>query len=152
MKAPLSGAWQTNGKVMAEQIGGQIFSDCWGYVSMGDAQLAADLAEKMASVTHDLDGIEGGRFVAACIALAYTHDTCEQIIEEALRFIKPDSHYAKLVREITAIYKAGKTADECLKYIQEVHGYDQYEGVCHICLLYTSRSLGSARHDGCRYF
>ena len=132
MKAPLSGVWQTNGKVMAEQIGGQIFSDCWGYVSMGDAQLAADLAEKMASVTHDLDGIEGGRFVAACIALAYTHDTCEQIIEEALRFIKPDSHYAKLVREITAIYKAGKTADECLKYIQEVHGYDQYEGVCHI--------------------
>ena len=132
LKAPLSGSWQTNGKTMAEQIGGQIFSDCWGYVSMGDAALAADLAGKMASVTHDLDGIEGGRFVAACIALAYTHDRCDVIIEEALKLIHPESSYAKLVREIVAVHASGKTAQECLTYIQEMHGYDKYEGVCHI--------------------
>ena len=39
MKAPLSGAWQTNGKVMAEQIGGQIFSDCWGQMCIRDRSI-----------------------------------------------------------------------------------------------------------------
>lgn len=132
MKAPLSGSWQTNGRVMAEQIGGQIFSDCWGYVSMGDAALAADLAEKMARVSHDLDGVEGARFIAACIALAYSKETCVAIIEEALNYIHEESSYAKLVREIMEVYESGKTADECLDYIQKNHGYDKYEGVCHI--------------------
>lgn len=132
MKAPLSGSWETNGKVMAEQIGGQIFSDCWGYVSMGDAALAADLAEKMARITHDLDGVEGGRFVAACIALAYTKQSCAEIIKEALNYIHQESNYAKLVREIVDVYESGKSAEECLDYIQKVHGYDKYEGVCHI--------------------
>lgn len=132
MKAPQSGSWETNGKVMAEQIGGQIFSDCWGYVSMGNAALAADLAEKMARVTHDLDGVEGGRFVAACIALAYTKQSCAEIIKEALNYIHEESNYAKLVREIVDVYESGKSAEECLDYIQKVHGYDKYEGVCHI--------------------
>ena len=32
IEAPESGSIKTNGKALAEQIGGQIFSDCWGYI------------------------------------------------------------------------------------------------------------------------
>jgi hypothetical protein len=56
---------------IAEQIGGQIFSDCWGYVSGYDPKIAKELAIKASSVTHDENGIEGGIFVAVAICLAY---------------------------------------------------------------------------------
>ena len=44
IKAPQSGSAAQNTQAIAEQIGGQIFSDCWGYISLGNIQEAADLA------------------------------------------------------------------------------------------------------------
>ncbi|MBR0385965.1 MAG: ADP-ribosylglycohydrolase family protein, partial [Erysipelotrichaceae bacterium] len=87
IKAPLSGSKRTNGTVSAEQIGGQIFSDCWGYVSGYDPVLAAGLAAKASSVTHDGNGIQGGIFVAVAICLAYQYEDIRQVIDEALEFL-----------------------------------------------------------------
>jgi len=42
--APRSGSIGQNSKVVAEQIGAQIFVDGWGMVAPGDPELAADLA------------------------------------------------------------------------------------------------------------
>ena len=50
--APHSGSVEQNGSSAAEQIGGQIFSDVWGFVNPGKPYIAAEYAEKMASVTH----------------------------------------------------------------------------------------------------
>ena len=58
IKAPLSGSREVNGLTMAEQIGGQIFSDCWGYVAGYDADRAKKLAAMASSVTHDGNGIQ----------------------------------------------------------------------------------------------
>ena len=132
IKAPLSGSADTNGIALAEQIGGQIFSDCWGYVSYGKPELAAKLARKMSSVTHDGDGIHGGVFVAVCIALAYQYTDCIRVMEEALSYIPSGSGYAKVVKDILSIYDSGVSQEECLQYIQKTYGYDQYPGVCHI--------------------
>lgn len=68
IKAPQSG----NAAQNTQAIGGQIFSDCWGYISLGNIQEASDLAAMMSSVTHDMDGIEGGKFVAAYAILVNT--------------------------------------------------------------------------------
>ena len=57
IKAPLSGSREVNGLTMAEQIGGQIFSDCWGYVAGYDADRAKKLVAMASSVTHDGNGI-----------------------------------------------------------------------------------------------
>ena len=43
IKAPKSGSYLTNGKAIAEQIGGQIFSDCWGYVAGYNPETAKNL-------------------------------------------------------------------------------------------------------------
>src|SRR4030095_15442768 len=51
--APRSGSIALNGKVVAEQIGAQIFIDGWGLISPADPALAAHLARCAASVSHD---------------------------------------------------------------------------------------------------
>ena len=132
MIAPLSGSAEVNGITLAEQIGGQIFSDCWAYVSYGNPALAAKLARKMSSVTHDGDGIHGGVFVAVCIALAYRYTDCICVMQEALSYIPSDSGYAEVVRDILSKHDSGITQEECLQYIQKTYGYEQYPGVCHI--------------------
>ncbi|MGN1344645.1 MAG: ADP-ribosylglycohydrolase family protein, partial [Traorella sp.] len=132
MKAPMSGSAKVNGKALSEQIGGQIFSDCWGYVAYDDPKLASDLAGKMASAMHDLDGVWGARYIAACISLAFTIKDAYQVVVKGLDYIDANSTYAKLVREIIDIYDQKKTQEECLDYILKNHGYDRYEGVCHI--------------------
>ncbi len=132
VKAPASGSIEVNGKTMAEQIGGQIFSDCWGYVSAGNAQLAADLAAKMSSVTHDGDGIEGGKFVAVCIALAFEETDARSVIEKALSYLNPESDYVKCVLDVLSMKDSGMSMEECRSVIFDKYSYSKYPGVCHI--------------------
>src|SRR5580700_572293 len=51
--APRSGSIETNGKVVAEQIGAQIFIDGWAMASPGNPEQAAYLAEQAGRVSHD---------------------------------------------------------------------------------------------------
>lgn len=132
INAPESGSAQVNGKDIAEQIGGQIFSDCWGYVAYDDPQLAADLSEKMASAMHDLDGIQGARYVAACISLGFKIKNAYEVVNKGLDYIDVSSSYYKLVKEMIDLYDKGISEEECLHYILSNHGYDKYPGVCHI--------------------
>ena len=69
--APMSGSIETNGEVVAQQIGAQIFIDGWALVSPGDPEKAADLAKKAASVSHDGEAIYGAQMVAAMESLAF---------------------------------------------------------------------------------
>ena len=68
--APQSGSIATNGKIVAEQIGAQIFIDGWGMIAPGDPELAAEFARKAASVSHDGEAIFGAQVVAAMEAQA----------------------------------------------------------------------------------
>ena len=68
MTAPDSGSIAVNGKVVAEQIGAQIFIDGWGMVCPGDPEKAAGLARKAASVSHDGEAIYGAQVVAGLVA------------------------------------------------------------------------------------
>jgi ADP-ribosylglycohydrolase len=51
--APQSGSIGLNGRVVAEQIGAQIFVDGWAMIAPGDPELATDFARRAASVSHD---------------------------------------------------------------------------------------------------
>lgn len=131
--APVSGSGTQNGWAVAEQIGGQIFIDCWGLISPGNPERAARLAKAAASVTHDGDGIWGGVFIAVCISYAFTERDLRQIIQKGLEYIPTESGYAAVVRAVMDFYdKAPKDWKKCLSYIQEDWGYDRYPGNCHI--------------------
>ena len=133
--APRSGSIEQNGHVAAEQIGGQIFIDTWGLVTPGNPDLAAKLAQKAASVTHDRNGIYGGIFVAVCISYAFVEKDIFKIIEKALSYLPADCEYVRVVRAVMNYFESYGTNGDweaCYRYIFEYYGYDKYQGVCHI--------------------
>ncbi|MGB8454532.1 MAG: ADP-ribosylglycohydrolase family protein [Anaerocolumna sp.] len=130
--APRSGSIEQNGKTVAEQIGGQIFSDCWGLICPGDPALAAELAGKMSSVTHGGNGIYGGMFLAACIAKAFSCKDMKEIIETGLSYIPPDCEYSVVARDVMQYAMESDDWEQSFLYVKEKYGYQHYEGVCHI--------------------
>ncbi|MDO4940953.1 MAG: ADP-ribosylglycohydrolase family protein [Erysipelotrichaceae bacterium] len=133
IKAPKSGSSEQNGLMIAEQIGGQIFSDCWGYVSGYDPLLAKDLAIKASKVTHDLNGNEGAIFVAVAICLAMQYDDIHKVVYDSLDYLDKNLEYYKVMKDICEYYE--NNSDDylsCFDYILNNYGYDKYPGTCHI--------------------
>ncbi|GHT79852.1 hypothetical protein FACS1894130_09860 [Spirochaetia bacterium] len=131
--APISGSAAKNGKMLSEQIGGQIFSDTWGLAAPGDTALAASLAEKAARVSHDGAAVEGARFVAACISAAFTVKDVDKLIDAGLKQISADGSYARCVKSIVDFHRANKDAPEtCFQFIRQNYWKDKYGGNCHI--------------------
>ncbi len=133
MKAPESGSIATNGEAIAEQIGGQIFVDTWGLVFPADIEKAARYGGMAASVSHDGNGLYGGRFIAAAISKAFETSDIKVIIDSALTTIPGDSEYARVVKAVVAFHK--ERPDDfraCMDFLISDFGYDRYPGVCHI--------------------
>ena len=133
MKAPESGSIPTNGTAIAEQIGGQIFVDTWGMVFPADIEKAARYGGMAASVSHDGNGLYGGRFIAAAISKAFETADIKVIIDSALSTIPGDSEYARVVKAVIAFHE-GNPEDfrTCMDFLISDFGYDRYPGVCHI--------------------
>ena len=133
MEAPESGSIAVNGSTVAEQIGGQIFIDSWGWVFPDNPEEAARYARMAASVSHDQNGIYGGIFIAVCISLAFAETDREAIIEEALKWIPEDSEYYRVITAVRSFYK--KYPEDwrlCRDFLESDFGYDRYPGVCHM--------------------
>ena len=131
--APLSGSAALNGKIASDQIGGQIFSDIWGLVAPDEPTLAADFAAKAASVTHDGEGINGGRFIAGLVSHAFVEADPVKLVEMGLTLIPQQSEYARVTRAVLDFYR--QQPDDwraCYRFIVANFGYDRYAGVVHI--------------------
>jgi ADP-ribosylglycohydrolase len=131
--APQSGSIAQNGTTVAEQIGGQIFIDSWGWVNPGNPQRAADMSAMAASVAHDGDGLNGARFCAAAIAAAFEAGSIDEIIATAMSTIDAGSTYARVCQAVIDFHNANpKDWRACREMLEAEWGYDRYPGVCHI--------------------
>jgi ADP-ribosylglycohydrolase len=130
--APLSGAIATNGRTVAEQIGAQIFIDGWAMVAPGDPELAADLARRAASVSHDGAAIHGAQVVAAMEAQAFVERDLNKLIDCAVGLIPRDSVIARLIADIRAWHAAEPDWRATRERIAATYGYDTYGGNCHM--------------------
>ncbi|MBK8031667.1 MAG: ADP-ribosylglycohydrolase family protein [Chloroflexi bacterium] len=131
--APRSGSIAQNGATVAEQIGGQIFSDSWGWVAPNNPARAADLAAKAASVTHDGNGIYGGRFIAGLVSAAFTERDPLKLLQTGLSLIPADSDYARVIHAMIAWHR--EHPDDwraAFAHLKAHFGYDRYGGVVHI--------------------
>ena len=131
--APWSGSIAQNGAAIAEQIGGQIFIDSWGWVNPGNPERAAAMSATAASVAHDGDGLEGARFVAAMIAAAFTATSLEELFAVGNSVIDENSEYARVVGAVQEFH--AETPEDwraCRDMLEADFGYDRYPGVCHI--------------------
>lgn len=131
--APESGSSARNGKTSAEQIGGQIFIDTWGLMWPGNPEMAAEYAARAASVSHDGEGLHGARFIAACIAAAFSAEDIEAVIRSGRSEVPDGSAYAAVVDAVVDFH-AQRPDDwrACMEYLIAEWGYDRWPGLCHI--------------------
>lgn len=148
--APRSGSIEQNGKIMAEQIGGQIFIDTWGLVNPCNPKRAADYGQAAASVSHDGEGLWGARFFCAAISKAFETSDIAEIMETGLLEIPADSLYHQVADAVLAFYgNHPENWRDCYEMLLRDWGYDKYPGVCHmipnagVCFMAMAYGKGS---------
>ena len=132
IEAPASGSIATNGRVVAEQIGSQIFIDGWGMVAPGDPELAADLARRAASVSHDGEAIYGAQVIAALEAQAFVEQDIDRLLDAATSVIPRASIIFQLISELREWHADEKDWRLTREKIAAKYGYDKFGGNCHI--------------------
>lgn len=130
--APQSGSMAQNGRVVAEQIGAQIYIDGWAMVAPGDPELAADLARRAASVSHDGEGIYGAQVVAAIEAQAFIEPDINKLIDTATALIPKESLIYRLITDIRDWHSQEEDWRKTREKIAAKYGYDKYGGNCHM--------------------
>lgn len=132
IRAPESGSIACNSKLVAEQIGAQIFVDGWAMVAPGDPELAADLARRAGSVSHDGESIYGAQVVAAMESLAFVEPKLETLLDVAVSLIPDDSVIYQLIAEIRDWHAGEPDWRKTREKIAAKYGYDKFGGNCHI--------------------
>jgi ADP-ribosylglycohydrolase len=132
ISAPDSGSIAVNGKVVAEQIGAQIFIDGWAMVAPGDPALAADLACRAASVSHDGEAIYGAQVIAAMESLAFVEPDLNKLLDVAVTFIPKDSVIYRMIGDIREWRTEIADWREAFSLLAANYGYDKYGGNCHM--------------------
>lgn len=154
IEAPQSGSAKQNGRILAEQIGGQIFIDTWGLVNPGNPKRAAQYGQAAASVSHDGEGIWGARFFCAAIARAFETSHITDIIEAGLSEIPEDSRYYQVAAAVLKFHRENpeeRSWRDCRQMLEDHWGYDKYPGVCHmipnagVCIM--AMVYGNGRFD-----
>ena len=132
IEAPRSGSMELNSKVVAEQIGAQIFIDGWAMVAPGDPVFAADLARRAGSVSHDGEAIYGAQVLAAMEAQAFVESDLDTLLDVGVSVIPADSVIARMIAELREVRTKEPDWRVALAWLQENYGYHIYGGNCHM--------------------
>lgn len=132
IEAPRSGSIELNGKVVAEQIGSQIFIDAWAMINPGDPERAADFAGRASSVSHDGEAIYGAQVWAAMEAQAFVESDINTLIDTGVSFIPKDSVIYTMISDIREWHEDVTDWRKARIMLDEHYGYDIYGGNCHM--------------------
>ncbi len=130
--SPKSGSIEINGPIVAEQIGAQIFIDAFGLVAPGDPELAARLAQRAGSVSHDGEAVNGAKVVAAMVAAAFVEKDMDKLLDIGVSVIPEDSCIAQVHRDVRAWAAQDKDWHKTYSRIAEKYSYEAYGGSCHM--------------------
>ena len=130
--APRSGSIELNTKLVAEQIGAQIFVDGWAMVCPGDPEQAAYFAREAASVSHDGEAIYGAQMIAAMEAQAFITRDLPSLYDAAIRLIPQESTIYRMVQELRDLRTRQDDWRGAFRWLRAHYGYDKFGGNCHI--------------------
>jgi ADP-ribosylglycohydrolase len=130
--APQSGSATLNGRTVAEQIGAQIFIDGWGMVAAGRPALAADLARRAASVSHDGEAVHAAVVIAAMVAEAFVEDNIDELLDVGVAQIPATSLIAELITALRGWRQTEPDWRRAREMLEARFGYDRYPGACHV--------------------
>ncbi|MBO7223861.1 MAG: ADP-ribosylglycohydrolase family protein, partial [Kiritimatiellae bacterium] len=131
-KSPESGSIALNGKIVAEQIGAQIFIDAFGMVAPGKPELAAKLARKSARVSHDGAAVDAAVVQAVLVSLAFEEKNMDKLLDEAIKYIPADSIIAQIHKDVRQWSQEDGDWEKTYARIFEKYGYDKFGGGCHV--------------------
>ncbi len=133
-----------------EWIGAQIRSDGWGWACAGKPELAAELAYRDASWTHERNGIYGEMMFAAMQAAAFVETDPERLVSIGLSEIPRDCRLARAVAECLEWTRALGDFEACMDRLEErfagmsaVHTINNAL-VCVLSLVYGRRDATDA--------
>jgi len=126
--APRSGSMALNGKIVAEQIGAQIFIDGWAMVAPGDPDLAANLARRAASVSHDGEAVYAAQVIAAMEAQAFVESGLNELLDTGVSFIPHDSVIYRLIGDVREKQAGEKDWRAARAWLAAEYGYHKYGG------------------------
>jgi len=132
VSAPASGSIELNGSIIAEQIGAQIFIDGWAMVAPGNPELAADLAKRAASVSHDGEAIYASQVLAAMEAQAFVESDINKLLDLGVSFIPKDSVIYRMISDIREWHAAEPDWHKGREKLAGIYNYENYGGNCHI--------------------
>ena len=132
IQAPESGSAELNSRVVAEQIGAQIFIDGWAMVSPGNPDQAARFAERAARVSHDGEAVHGAVVLAVMEAMAFVQHDTDKLIDTALAYIPAGSVIRRLIDDIRSWHATERDWRETRQKLAATYGYDKYGGNCHM--------------------
>ncbi|MBN1874829.1 MAG: ADP-ribosylglycohydrolase family protein [Anaerolineae bacterium] len=132
IEAPHSGSIALNGKVVAEQIGAQIFIDGWAMVAPGDPEFAADLARRAASVSHDGEAIYAAQLLAAMESQAFVESNLDVLLDTGLSVIPAGSLIARMIAELRELRAQERDWRQARAWLDAHYGYHKYGGGCHM--------------------
>ena len=130
--APESGSIERNGKLIAEQIGAQIFIDGWALVSPGNPELAADLAKRAASVSHAGEAIYASQVLAAMEAQAFIESDINKLLDVGVSFIPKDSTIFRMITEIREWHAVEPDWHKARAKLAGFYNYQNFGGNCHM--------------------
>jgi len=102
-------------------------------VAPGDPELAADLARRAGSVSHDGEAIYGAQVLAAMEAQAFVESDVNTLIDTAVGLIPSDSVIYRMIGDIREWHSQNSTDwRKTREQIEANYGYDKYGGNCHM--------------------
>ncbi len=104
-----------------EWIGAQIRADGWAYAAAGKPELAAELAHRDASFTHERNGIYGAMMFAAIIAAAFVERDPKRLVEIGLSEIPEHCRLARAVRDCLGWLSTEPDFEACASRIERAH-------------------------------
>ena len=132
VESPESGSMKRNGRIVAEQIGAQIFIDAFGMVAPGDPDLAEKFADGAARVSHDGEAVLAAKVVARMVAAAFVEKDMEKVLDVGAATLPPDSLLAQVHRDVRGWARENGDWRRTYDRIFEKYGYDKYGGNCHV--------------------
>ena len=132
VRPPESGSIARNGKVVAEQVGAEIFVEGWALACPGDPEKAAFLAGRAASVSHDGEALHAARVVAAMVAQAFVERNVDKLLDAAVSLIPADALIRRVIDDVREWHAIGEDWKQGFRRIDERYGYERYGGNCHV--------------------
>lgn len=132
ISAPASGGVALNGKMVAEQIGAQIFIDAWAMLAPNNPDLAARLARDAARVSHDGEAVDAAVAWATMEALAFSPCTVLELLGAAQRTLPAQGTLRQLYGDLQQWRQELPDWRDAFCRLEQRYGYHLYPGNAHV--------------------